>query len=99
MEQKMIIVPKDNCSPVEVLECYCLTSDSKSSDGNNSSLQHIMIFGKCFYGCFVTDSLYQVQLVDKGVTVYVVNSIVKAYSVVSVRTNMACCLLFQSQVC
>ena len=39
-----------NCSPVKVLECCCLTSESKCSDVDNVSLQHIN-FGKCFYGC------------------------------------------------
>ena len=57
VDKKIIITPNDKCSPVEVLECYCITS---GSDVENGSLQH-MNFGKCFYGCFVTSTYYKAK--------------------------------------
>ena len=66
MKDRMIITTNKKCSPVEILECYCLTPESKSSDVDTGSLQN-MHFGKCFYGCFskATNIHYQVQLVDQ----------------------------------
>ena len=57
VEKMMIIAANDKCSPVKVLECYCITSES---DVENGSLQH-MNFGKCFYGCFVKTAYYKTK--------------------------------------
>ena len=69
MKQKMIIVPNNNCSSVELLQCYCLTFKSTSSDVGTGLVPRIY-FGSCFYGCFITNTYYRVQLVeqsDKGI--------------------------------
>ena len=57
VEKMMIIAANDKCSPVKVLECYCITSEP---DVENGSLQH-MNFGKCFYGCFVKTAYYKTK--------------------------------------
>ena len=69
MKQKMIIVPNNNCSSVEILQCYCLTFKSTSSDVGSGLVPRVY-FGSCFYGCFITNTYYRVQLVeqsDKGI--------------------------------
>ena len=55
MEQDIINAPTNKCSPVEILMCYCLTSESSSSDVDSGSAT----FGKCFYGCFGNRTHYQ----------------------------------------
>ena len=65
--QRMIIALNNKCTLARILVCYCLTSDSKSSD-MNTSLMHNMHFGKCFYGCFTkhVSTHYMVQLVEQN---------------------------------
>ena len=66
VEVKVIVAPANKCSPVEVLQCYCVTLESKSSD--NGSVQDLNL-GKCFYGCFISSTYYPVELgeqFDKG---------------------------------
>ena len=68
VELKVIVAPNNNCSPVEVLQCYCVTLESKSSDMDNDSLQDLNL-GKCFYGCFISSTYHHVELgeqFDKG---------------------------------
>ena len=63
----MIIATNNKCSSVEVLQCYCLTSEYKSSDMDNGSVQN-MNFGKCLIGCFFAqNAYYQVEQFDKGI--------------------------------
>ena len=65
MKQQMIIAPKNKCSPVEILQCYCLMSESTAHDVDTE----YMYFGKCFYGCFNGYIYYKVQLdeqMEKG---------------------------------
>ena len=62
----MIIATNNKCSSVEVLQCYCLTSEYKSSDMDNGSVQNTD-FGKCLYGCFIHNPYYQVEQFDKGI--------------------------------
>ena len=58
LKHKMIIVPKNRCSPVDVLRCCCLESISSNVD---TGLVPNIYFGRCFYGCFNPHSHYQVQ--------------------------------------
>ena len=65
IKQQVIIAPKNKCSLVEVLQCYCLTSESTSHDVDTQ-----LYFGKYFYGCFETHIYYKVQLgeqMDEGI--------------------------------
>ena len=66
MEHKMIIATNNKCSSVEVLQCYCLTYDYKSSDMDNGSVRN-MNCGKCLYGCFIQNTYYQVEQSNKGI--------------------------------
>ena len=63
MEQHIINSPTNKCSPLEILMCYCLTSESSSSDVDSESAT----FGKCFYGCFGNSTHYQVKSDEKDI--------------------------------
>ena len=63
--QQGLMKQANNCSSVQVLSCYCLTSDSES---NSSYNRDGLMFGNCFYGCFNYDILtvyYEVNLIDQ----------------------------------
>ena len=64
IHQRMIIALNNKCTLAGILVCYCLTSDSKSSDMNTSSMHS----GKYFYGCFTKNvsTHYMVQLVEQN---------------------------------
>lgn len=51
LQRNMIIKPGKKCSPVAIVHCYCLTSESQF---NNSDTPYAN-FGNCFYGCFDSD--------------------------------------------
>ena len=61
LKLRIIRLPNNKCSPVSILQCYCLTSDFKLNEVVNASVQHNIYFGKCFYGCF---EYYPIKLED-----------------------------------
>ena len=72
LERSMIVEPKNNCSPVEILLCYCLTLETQSSIVNTDPLPH-MSFGNCLFGCFATDTLSLYHQVDTFVDEHFAN--------------------------
>ena len=61
----IIHVPEDNGCQVEILRCYCLTSEVNTS---NHSLN--LYFGHCLYGCFKTDptkEYYTVSIIPQRI--------------------------------
>ena len=49
--EKYIVQPDESCKSFKVLRCYCLTSDSSSSNSRTPTL----FVGNCLYGCFRTE--------------------------------------------
>ena len=50
MQKGIIIVPDGNGCQVDILRCYCLTSEVNTSDHSLN-----LYFGHCLYGCFKTN--------------------------------------------
>ena len=88
LKQRMITVPNNKCSPVEILKCYCLTSESISSDVDNGSLQNMNVSMDASVQYRTIIHTTKFILLTSWKKVNVLCLIVKAYSVVSVRMDM-----------